>query len=167
MSANSYTVPATGYDSTDTLGALDLWNDYHVSAASGKKISYSFAVQGSGTIKVLFVKGSTFTLNSQYLVVYSRDTPTTSYSGTFSVGSDDGTQFTIVVTSDLTQNVTYTAKITVADTPVTDYLLGAGILVGIIVVVVIIGAFLRGRKKKASQAPSHAPQQHIPPPPAR
>ncbi|UCG68741.1 MAG: hypothetical protein JSV09_13195 [Thermoplasmata archaeon] len=160
------------YNSVDTLQSTELWNEYRITAGSNKKIDYSFEVKGSGTIMVFLIKGHSVSLSSDYYVIYSKDTPTRSYSNTFSVGSDDGTRFTLAIMTEEYENVTYQAKIKVYDRPATDYICGAVILFFLLFGGAIIGLIIRSRRKRKSQVgplqqpplqPSQLPQ--IPPPP--
>jgi hypothetical protein len=132
VTAESFTVDKS-YDSVDTLLSTDPWNEYKITADSDKKIEYSFEVQGSGTIMVFLIKGHSVSLSSDYYIIYSKDDSTRSYSNTFPVSSDDGTKFSIAVMTEESENVTYHATIKVVDTPVTDYLCGALIFIGIII----------------------------------
>lgn len=171
VAAEVFTVDKS-YDSVDTLLSTEGWNEYRITADSDKKVDYSVEVQGSGTVMVLFIQGHTVSLSSSYYVVYSKDTPTKSYSNTFPVDSDDGTQFTLAVMTEDDDNVTYHIKIKVYDTPVTDYICGAIILFFLLFGGIIIGLILRSRRKRKGQMgslqqpppqPSQLPQ--IPPPP--
>ena len=158
--ADDFTVPEGGYHSTDTLTMTDFWHEYHLSAGSDEDVKYSFEVQGSGEIMVLFAQGSTFTITSNYYSLYSKDTPVTHYSNTFPVDSSDGTAFTIVVITDDLTNVTYDVDITVEKTPATTYLFGVLILVGIVVAIVVIRVLIkRGRKPAVQFVPPQQPQQ--------
>jgi hypothetical protein len=125
--ADSFTV-TNSYEDEQILHYTELWNEYKITADSGKQIQYSFKVEGNGTLMVLFVKGHSVDHNSDYLLQYSKDSSTKSFSDSFNVESDDGTQFTLIVMSEEIRNVTYTTKINVVDTPRTDFICGALIL---------------------------------------
>ncbi len=158
------------YSSVDTLGAYESWNAYKVTAGTDQKIEYSFNVQGVGSIIVLLVVGHSVTMSSDYLVLYSQETPTKSFSDTYPVSSSQGTRYSLVVMSEEYQNITYSVKIKVVDTPVTDYIIGGAICFSLIFGGVIIAAVLRYRKKKKrqSQQPYQYPQQpQYQPPPAQ
>lgn len=159
--AEVYTV-GKSYESVDTLLSTDSWNEYRITADSNKKIDYSFEVQGSGTITVYFIKGHSVSYSSDYYVFYSEDSPTKSFSDTFPVGSDDGTQFTIAIMSDESEDVTYSAKIKVYDTPATDYICGAIILFFLLFGGLIIGLIIRRRRKRKGQMGSPQPPQQPP-----
>lgn len=150
------------YNSEDTIVSTDMWNEYLVSADSGKEIEYSFDVQGTGRIMVFFVKGHSASLSSDYLILYSQDSPTKSFSKTFSVGSSDGTKFTLLVVSEGDENVTYNAKIKVVDTPITNYIICGAILFLFIFGGSIAAFIIRSRKRKKMQAESPQYYQYQP-----
>jgi hypothetical protein len=160
VSAETFSVGDT-YDSDDTLLNTDAWNEYEINADSSKKVEYSFQVQGDGSIMVLFVKGHDVDMDSSYYIMYSEDTSTKSYSNTFPVDSGDGTRFTILIVTEETENVTYSAGIKVIDKPVTDLIFGIIIFVVIIIVIAAIGAAWRSRRKR--KAERMAQESQVPP----
>jgi hypothetical protein len=147
VNAGSFAV-GDSFESEHKLNYTELWNEYKITANSGKQIEYSFEVKEDGTILVLFVKGHSVNRNSDYLISYSEDNPTRSYSDSYTVDSDDGTQFTLIIMTSEDINVTYTAKIKVVDAPLTDFICGAMILLLLISCGGVAGILIRSKRKQ-------------------
>jgi hypothetical protein len=158
------------YSSIDTLHDSDAWNVYKITADSDMEIVYSFTVQGPGTIMILLVIGHSVTLNSDYLVTYSQETPTKSFSDTYSVRSSEGSEYSLLVLSDDNHNITYAVNIEVRETPLINYVLCGLFFFGLIFGGAIVSYIVRSNKKKKmqSQRPyQYPPQPQYQPPPAQ
>lgn len=139
------------YTSQDTLSGL--WNTYNITAKEDQRIHWNVAVIGKGTIQVLFVKGRNVTLQSYYLRLYSCEESVKECAKTFAVGSKDGTEFTLVILSEESYNVTYWLSIRIEDISLAEtilwYIVGFFIIFGgIIVTIVSIILKYKGKHSK-------------------
>ena len=134
---------------------------------------YHSQIVGSGTFKLLLIKGSTVSLTSQYYVAYSAASNVDHYSNTFQVSSSDGTDFTIMIVTDVNDNITYSISISFSEPSALDAIAG-GILfcliiffpVTTIVVIIAIVLYLKRRKAKRAAAQYGVPGQPYPQPQA-
>lgn len=160
--ATTYAVSGSPYTPTNTLGSLDLWDSYELSAPNGAHVTYSVATSGAGCVMVLFVKGHSVSMSSTYYILYSQENCVASYSNTFPVGSNDGTDFTVLVATTSMSDVTYTVNIGVQPSSILDIALGLAVIVVIVAVVVVV--LVVRRRRKAAKAPPMGPQPQMPPP---
>ena len=162
--AKTYSVDASPYTATNTLGALDLWDSYELSAPNGAHVTYSVTTSGSGCVMVLFVEGHSVTMDSTYYVLYSQESCVASYSNSFPVGSNDGTDFTVLVSTTSMSDVTYTVNIGVQPSSLLDIALGLALIVVIAAVVVVVLVVRRRRKAARAPPPAAGLQPQMPPP---
>ena len=148
VSAAVIPVPSDGYTSVDTITPDDIFgNKYTVNAARGQRINYEFTVVGSGTIEVYFMKGGQSVLSAEYYVYYSKDTPVSSFSDVFPVGSDDGTVFDIRVESESSANISYNVNIYV-DEPTAGDKAVTTLLIILVIMGIIVWIILKRRLRK-------------------
>lgn len=160
VSATVYNVDSTDYSKSTTLQYTSIMDNYELTAKSGEHVKYSVKADTPGSCAMLlFSKGHNIGMTSQYLIAYSQENCVQSYSNEFPVGSNDGTDFTVTITTDDTFNVNYTVTIKVFAPMIPDWLVGFLVFIIIIVVVAVIGAVIRGRRRKAAQPPMMPPMQ--------
>ncbi len=170
-SATTYTVTATQYSATNDVSITDLWDSYELTASVGQSIEYSVSASGGGCVLLLFIRGHSVTINSQYYSAYSQVNCVPSYSNRFPVASSDGTDFSVLIATTSSTSVTYTVNINVVDPGLGGALLGLFIIFIpiIVIVIVVVLALLRRRKKATPMPPYAAPwptqPQTMPPPP--
>lgn len=154
VSATTYTVDADPYTATNAVSVTDTWDTYELTASAGQSIAYSVSAAGGGCVMLLFIKGHSVTVNSQYYVAYSQANCVSSYSNTFPVASADGTDFSVLITTTNMSPVTYTVNINTTGGGLGSllYVLLALIVV-IVVVAVIVVVLVRRRKPPTSMAP--------------
>ncbi len=172
--AMTFAVDTNPFTASGMLGPFDLWNTYELTAANGDRVAYTVTASGSGCVMVLFVKGHSVTLSSTYYTSYSQENCVSSYSDTFPVGSDDGTSFTVLVTTSQTTDVAYTVRINVQAPTAIDLALMVVVVVLVVGAPVIAAVVLWRRRKAKTPPPVQAPQPYPPgyppqqpPPPAQ
>jgi hypothetical protein len=151
FAAGDYFTVDKEYNSVDTLQADDDLNAYRITVGSGKQIKYSFSVKSSYRILVFLAIGHSVADEFDYLIEYSADKPVRSYSNTFPVGSEDGTKFCLVVSSEEPGDITYEVDIEVLDTPLINYIL-AGLFIGLVIAILIGALVVRSKRQKKAQA---------------
>ncbi len=156
--ATTYTVSTNPYTATVTLLASEPWDAHELSAANGQNVAYSLSVTTSGgCASLLFVKGHGADLNSQYYVTYSQETCVTSYSNSFPVASADGTQFSVLIATEQSQDINYTVTVNVTTPAIPSWALGLLVVVGLVVIGVVIRTLIRRRRKAAAPMPPATP----------
>ena len=120
----------TGYSATDEISKVEIWNEYHVAARGGYKITYDVKVIGDGNVKVLFYTSAhDLSGSSKYLVSYSADSDTKEYSNVYYAEASGLHNFTICVNTENDYSVKYHISITVTEgTPVNWLLIGLLVL---------------------------------------
>ncbi len=147
-----FEVPATGYSSTDTFIAGDLWNEYIVHVERNHELVYEFSVVGEGTISVALMPGKNPNIYSDYYVAYSTSQPVTSYSATFPeiVGFDR--DYSILVNSSSTMDVEYTVNIHVQQAETPDYTIYYILIVlGFVALVLFSYKFVEWQEKREKE----------------
>jgi hypothetical protein len=101
----------------------------------------------------------------QYLVSYSQDNCVGSYSNSFSVGSSDGTDFTITITTTDDYDMNYTLNIEKMTASIPDWFCPLFVVIILIGIVAIVVISVRNRKRKAAMQPVQPTPQppYIPP----
>jgi len=159
-SATVYSVDSSDYTRTVILSNASIMDNFELTAKSGEHIKYSVSVNTPGGCALLFFsKGHDITMQSQYLVAYSQENCVQSYSNEFPVSSDDGTDFTVTISTSYPDDLDYTVTIKTFAPAIPDWLVGVLVFIVIIVIVAVIGAVVRGRKRKAAQAQMMPPMQ--------
>jgi flagellar biosynthesis/type III secretory pathway M-ring protein FliF/YscJ len=168
-SATVYNVNSSDYTRTVTLSNASTMDNFELTAKSGEHIKYSVSVVTSnGCAQLFFSKGHNINMQSEYLVAYSQENCVQSFSKEFPVGSSDGTDFTVTISTSFPDDMDYTVTIKTFAPAIPDWLVGFLVIIVIIVIVAVIGAVIRGRRKKAAQAqmmPQWQPPQQPPFPP--
>ncbi len=153
--ATNYTVSTNPFTATHTLSSTDLWDTYELTAQNGQDIAYSVTVLTAGACaKLFFIKGHNANEQSLYYVDYSQTSCVTTYSKSFPVESSDGTQFTVLIETTYSGNVSYVVTVGITTPVVPSWAIGAIVLIVILVVVMVIVALVRRRRKPAMMPPT-------------
>lgn len=155
--ATTYTVTANPYSRSDTISIQELWDAYELTAANGARVTYSVTASGGGCVMLLFAKGHGITMSSTYYVAYSQESCVSSYSTTFPVGSNDGTDFTVIIATTSSMDVPYTVNVNVQSPGALDTALIILVVVAVIGGPVIVGLLLRRRKAARTPPPMVMP----------
>src|SRR5437899_12588385 len=99
-----------------------------------------------GCAMLLFVKGHNANMQSQYAPSYSQETCAARYSNTFPVASSDGTQFTLLLATSQSSNVTYTVTANITTPLIPSWVLGLLVVIAIVVVLAIVRSLIRRRR---------------------
>jgi len=163
VSANPYTASHVVTTSTNP------YDTHELTAGNGQNVAYTMTVTTSGgCAQLFFVKGHNVGPSSQYYIAYSQENCVTSYSNSFPVASNDGTQFTVLIATTQSQDVNYTASITVSTPAIPSWAIGLLVVIAIVVILAIVRGLLRRRRKPAMMPPISppppAPGQYPPPP---
>jgi len=164
-SATVFTVDTLNYTKSESLSNSSSMDRFELRATSGEAFRYSVTADTTGScVQLYFSKGHNLGAYFQYLVMYSQDTCVGSFSDAFSVGSSDGTEFTITITTTDDYEMNYTLNIEEMTASLPAWfcpLFVVIILIGIVVIVVIA---IRDRKRKAAMQSMQQPL-YVPPPP--
>ena len=172
---DTYVAPSYPYSTEATIGAYEEFDWHEITAVAGNEITFSARTTGGGCIIVILGLGHNWDFNtSLYLPRYSQDSCVTSFSKAYTVPPGGGPDFSIVITSEIIQDVAYHVEINVANP--SPWGAVAGILVFIILAVIVgvIAAVVRRRKRAAPPPVMYppmytpgAPTQYPPPGPAQ
>ena len=156
--AQDYTLNANPYNANHTLSSSDLWDGYELVADSGQSVAYSVTVStAGGCAQVFFVQGHNANLNSQFYTAYSQTNCVTNFAKTFPVGSSDGREFTLLISSSSGSDVAYTVLINITSLIVPTWAIGLIVFVVIGAVAGGIGALIRKRRRAAAMPPIAPP----------
>ena len=171
--ADNYTLTTDRYSENRTLLTTELWDTYELTASIGRNVIYSMNVTTpGGCAMLLYVKGHNANPQSNYYRFYSQEACVPTYSNTFPVESADGTEFTVLIATQQSQDINYSVSIRIesprqnAGPVVPGWLLSILILVVIGVVVGIVGS-VAARRRRAARIPPVVPPGYIPPPPGQ
>jgi len=164
--AVNYTVDANPYSATHTVTSTNLYDTYELTAANGQSVAYSMTVTTTGgCAQLFFVKGHNVGPASQYYIAYSQENCVASYSNSFPVASSDGTQFTVLITTTQSTDVTYNVAVSVTTPVIPSWVIGLIVVILIVVVIAVIRTVLR-RRRRAAMPPPMAPPPYPAPPPS-
>jgi len=176
--AATYTVAASPYTNTTELpptqSSAQSWDAYEIVAAPGDVISYSVSASAllrpSNCVMLIIGKGHNIDLqtwqpglgNPGGAPSYSSYGCVHDYTNRFPVGTGDGREFTVVITTDQEPgypwDVNYTVTIRVDPGPLVPILVGV-VLSLIVVLVIVVVALQRLRAARTPAAPpARAPE---------
>ena len=171
-SASIYSVDSTDYWKIETLTPFARADRYELNATSGVRIRYAVTADTAGScVQLYFSQGHDLPPVFQYLVQYSQEDCVQSFTDDFTVSSDDGTEFTITISTTYDYDMNYTVNVNVSkgisDLIIPDWLcpLLALIVVLIVVMIAIVAVRSRRRNTAMMQAPPPTRQTWRPPPP--
>jgi len=173
--ATVYAVTTNPFTASHSLSSSTEFDSYELVAANGEQVTYTFAVT-SGCAGLYFYQGHNVDIStSLYYIAWSttEGACVMSYSDMFPVEASDGTEFSVVVYNENSQNVQYTLAITIAPAPaIPTWVIGAVIGVIIIVVIIVVVVIVMARRKKPAPTMPTAPPPYqqpaypgAPPPP--
>ena len=156
--AQDYNVSTNPYNQNHTLSSTDLWDAYEFVADNGQSIAYSVTVSTpGGCAQVFFVKGHNANLQSLFYERYSQTSCVASYANTFPVGSSDGREFTLLISSSSSSDVAYTVSLNTTSPILPTWVLGLVVFIVIGAVAGGIGALIRKRLRAAAMPPIAPP----------
>lgn len=161
--ATTTSVTSNPFSASGTLTTTEIWDSFELSASSGSRVTYTVTAASGGCVMVLFTQGHSVTMSSSYYISYSQENCVSSYTNTFPVGSNDGTDFSVVVSSTASMDVPYTVNISVAPPSELGAILGVLVIVVIVVIVAVVLVVRRRRKKVVSVPPPYIPSMMPPP----
>jgi len=162
---DTYRASSYPYAADAIIGAYEEFDSHEITAVAGKEITFTARTTAGDCIIVILALGHDWNYDTSfYLPRYSQETCVSSFSNSYRVPSGGGPDFSIVITSEIIQDVEYHIDINVANPSPWGAVVGILVLVIIAAIIGVIAIVVR-RRKKAAPPPVMYPPPYMPGPP--